>query len=307
MKILSAFLLTAILFPHLFEDGIRNRNTSPDNTGIPLFSFGLIADVQYCDCMQAGSRYYRESISKLQVAVKTFLQDSVSFIVNLGDLIDRDLESYTPVLQILNSSGLKIYHCTGNHDYAVGEGLKDKLPVLKPSGNSYYSFKVKKFRMIVLNGNEISTYASDNKDVISNASAYINKLKQEGAINAIDWNGGIGKKQFVWFEDQLKRAESSGEKVIVFCHFPIAPENIHNLLNYKEMLPIIEKNKCVIAWISGHNHAGNYENLKGVHFVTIKGMVETETINNFAIVDVYDDNLVLRGYGDQEERTLLIK
>ncbi len=54
--------------------------------------------------------------------------------------------------------------------------------------------------MIVLNGNEISTYASNNKEVTDRAKAYIKKLGEEGAENAIDWNGGLGSGQLLWLE-----------------------------------------------------------------------------------------------------------
>ncbi len=39
----------------------------------------------------------------------------------------------------------------------------------------------------------------------------------------------------------------------------------------------------------------------------MKGMVETESINSFALVDVYIDRLVINGYGNEIDRTLLFK
>ena len=36
------------------------------------------------------------------------------------------------------------------------------------------------------------------KTTIRQASDYIANLKKNGAINAIDWNGGISKKQLDW-------------------------------------------------------------------------------------------------------------
>ncbi len=305
MRILILWIAAALINLHTHEVYLR-KAVPVNQNGSPLFSFGLIADVQYCDCAPAGSRYYRSSLSKLKEALNTFKQDSVSFIINLGDLIDRDFESFSPVLEILKSSGLRVYHCTGNHDYAVKQELKEKIPVLQPSGSGYYAFNVNNFRMIVLNGNEISTYASNNKEVIAQATSYIKKLKEEGAVNTFDWNGGIGGKQLLWLEGQLKDSQVKREKVIVFCHFPIAPENIHNLLNYKEILPVIERNSNMVAWFSGHNHSGNYINLNGVHFITMKGMVETEADNNFATVEVYNNRLVIKGYGNEKSQIILL-
>ena len=99
----------------------------------PLFTFGIIADVQYCDCEPEGTRYYRLSTGKLREAMNTFRSDSVKFVVNLGDLIDRDYKSYKPVLDIMDSSGLKVYHLTGNHDYSVDNRYKKRLPVPQSS------------------------------------------------------------------------------------------------------------------------------------------------------------------------------
>ncbi|MFZ0280420.1 MAG: metallophosphoesterase, partial [Bacteroidales bacterium] len=295
------------LFSQPVHEVHMSKVISLKQNNTPLFSFGLIADAQYCDHVSAGTRYYRSSLSKLKEAVGTFKENSVAFIINLGDLIDRDIESYDPVLAILNSSGIKTYHCTGNHDYAVKPELRDQIPVLKPGGNGYYSFNTGKFRMIVLNGNEISTYASNNKELTDRAEAYIKKLGEEGAENAIDWNGGIGRDQLLWLETELKDADIKGEKAIIFCHFPIAPDNIHNLLNYKDLLPVVEKNRSAVAWFNGHNHSGNYTELSGKHFITMKGMVETESINSFALVDVYIDRLVINGYGNEIDRTLIFK
>ena len=133
------------------------------------------------------------------------------------------------------------------------------------------------------------------------------KLQKEGDINGIDWNGGMGKQQVRWFTDQLNESEEKGEKVFIFCHFPVAPENKHNLLNYKEILQILSNRRNVIAWFNGHNHQGNYCNFNAIHFVTLKGMVETESENSFARIDVYSDKIRIIGYGREVSRTLNLK
>ena len=270
----------------------------------PLFSFGIISDVQYADSNPEGNRYFRSSAEKLKDAVTTFRKDSVNFIVNLGDLIEKDYESYKPILSILNSSGIKTYHVTGNHDYSVESRYLTRLPVFTESREGYYSIIYRKYRLIFLNGNEISTYVSANKTLIRQANEYIAKLKKNGAINAIDWNGGIGPDQLAWITSQLEQAADNSEKVIFFCHFPVAPENIHNLLNYKEINDIIKKYTNIVAWFSGHNHEGNYSTLNKVHFVTFKGMVETKRENSFAILEIYNDKISVKGYGRENSVVL---
>lgn len=309
MSLIYVFFLVTILMPDMQD---KNRTGGKDTSGAeqelqeqkPLFTFGLIADVQYADISSAGNRFYNSSLEKLESAVSEFRDNSVNFIVNLGDLIEKDYESYKPVLAVLNSSGVKTYHITGNHDYSVDPGYLTRLPVIIEAREGYYSIIYKKYRLIFLNGNEISTYADADKMNRRQASDYIEKLRKKGAINAIDWNGGIGRKQIEWITAQLDQAADNSEKVILLCHFPLAPDNIHNLLNYKEIRDIMSKYNNIIAWFSGHNHEGSYTIDNKVHFVTFKGMVETKKSNSFAIIETYSDRILVRGYGRQNSLQL---
>jgi len=277
---------------------------SVDQSQKPLFSFGIIADVQYANSDPVNTRFYRSSLGKLRNSLSTLKEDSADFIINLGDLIDRDYISYKPVFDIIDSSGVKVYHIAGNHDYSVDPRLKKRLPVLSFSKKGYYSFVHKNFRFICLNGNEESTYISNNKTVINEAYNNISKLRNNGEINAVEWNGSIGNLQLTWLTNQLNDATAKKEKVFLVCHFPVYPENIHNLLNYKEVLPVLERYHNVIAWLNGHNHTGNYGYFNLIHFITFKGMVETESNNSFALVEVFKNKISVKGYGREESQKL---
>jgi len=52
--------------------------------------FGLITDLHYADKPAAGTRHYRETLSKLKEAVEAFsrLDPPIDFVVELGGLID---------------------------------------------------------------------------------------------------------------------------------------------------------------------------------------------------------------------------
>jgi len=295
----------AIIISICMPDKFRLTDLKPENQDqLPLFSFGLVADIQYCDCDPAGTRYYRSSVSKLEEAVRSFRADSLAFVVNLGDMIEKDFASYKPVWKILDTAGFKIYHTTGNHDYSVEPRQKKRIPPLQSSNEGYYSFNYDNFRFIILNGNELSTYASSNKSVIKDASDYILKLRNDGEINGLAWNGGMSSKQLLWLSDQLNKAEKNNEKVFIMCHFPVFPENIHNLLNWKDVLTILKGYTNIIAWFNGHNHAGNYGNFNMIHFVTMKGMVETENVNSYALVEVYKNRIWIKGSGREKSQIL---
>jgi manganese-dependent ADP-ribose/CDP-alcohol diphosphatase len=298
-------LLFLLFFSFLMPDKFRSHESQTSNQDpVPLFSFGLIADIQYCDCDPAGTRYYRSSLVKLEEAVRSFRIDSPAFVVNLGDMIDKDFASYKPVYQILDTAGFKIYSTTGNHDYSVEPRMLKRLPPLQSDKESYYSFNYQQFKFIVLNGNELSTYSTTNKSAIKNATDYIAKLKNNGEINAMDWNGGISSKQILWLTDQLNSAVKNNQKVFIMCHFPVFPENEHNLLNYRDILKVLENYGNIIAWFNGHNHAGNYGNFNMIHFVTLKGMVETELKNSFALVEVYNNKIWIKGSGREKSQIL---
>lgn len=270
-------------------------------SGKSLMSFGVIADAQYSPAAPAGTRFYNMSKVKLTEAYDFFRADSVDFVVNLGDLIDKDYESYKPMLDIINASGLKTCHVTGNHDYAVAKNQKRKLPVLNKKG--YYSFLKQNLRLIFLNGNEFSTYSSANTREKKKAEEYLQTLKDAAAINAMEWNGSMSVAQLSWFRDELDDAKLNKQKVLIFCHFPVYPENVHNLLNYKEVLQLLEKYDNIVAWFNGHNHAGNYGNFNMIHFITLRGMVESES-NSYSVVEVYQNKLWIRGFGREKDQIL---
>jgi hypothetical protein len=41
-----------------------------------------------------------------------------------------------------------------------------------------------------------------------------------------------------------------------------------------------------------------------MHFVTFKGMVETKKSNSFAIIDAYNNKIMIRGYGRENSLEL---
>jgi manganese-dependent ADP-ribose/CDP-alcohol diphosphatase len=301
--IISIFF--ALLFVRTMPDKFGTTGSIPEGQDqIPLFSFGLLADIQYCDCDPAGTRFYRNSLAKLQEAVRSFRIDSPAFVINLGDMIEKDFVSYKPVFRVLDTAGVKIYQVTGNHDFSVEPRLKKRIPPLQSNKEGYYSFAYGKFRFIILNGNEVSTYFSTNKSIIKQASDYITKIRSEGDVNGMDWNGGMSSKQILWLSNQLNYASKNDEKVFIMCHFPVYPVNEHNLLNYKDLLTVLEGYTNIIAWFNGHNHAGNYGNFNMIHFITMRGMVETEESNSFALVEVYKNKIWIKGSGREKSQIL---
>lgn len=296
--------LTALLMYNTTADNPFDKRKN-DIQDPPLLTIGIFADAQYADEESSINRYYRQSLARLKEAYDTFKNENANFVINLGDIINSDIDSYKPVMELIGSSGIETYNVTGNHDYAVVDGMKDKLPVLLKNPSGYYSLKTAKdFRFIFLNGNEISTYAYSDVSEVKKNKEYLDSMKAAGKKNAIDWNGGISKKQLSFLEKQLKQASKRNEKVIISCHFPVFPDNLHNLLNYEEVLQLLNRYNNVVAWFGGHNHAGNYGRSGLTHFITFRGMVETASANSFAIIRIYRDRMEIKGYGREPDRTI---
>ena len=283
---------------------------SCDQTDKPIIRFGLIADIQYCDCDENINRYYRNSLPKLEACVDDLNRREVDFTVNLGDLVDRDtygnLEAVFERFAKLNSN---VYNTTGNHDYGgmtVNAALYDALSM--PS--EYYSFTKKKWRFIMLNTNEVATYANiQNTPKQAEYEAMIQQIQESGRKNGASYNGGISRKQLVWLEDELKSATKKKENVLVFSHHPIFAPDAEGLtaLNDQEIFKVLTAYPCVRAVISGHHHAGDFGSTKGIPFLTTEGMVETENENAYGVVDIYKDRIIVAGSGRTKSYVFLLK
>ncbi len=269
------------------------------------FSFGVIADAQYCDADPAGTRYYRASEQKLAECVKQLNDLDLAFVIHLGDFIDRDFQSFARLLPVFEQIKAPRYHALGNHDFAVDAAQLKDVPAALGMSDRHYAFQHAAWRFIVLDGNDLSLYGRpEGSPQHQEAQKVYAALLQKEAANAQSWNGAVGDVQLRWLDQQLVEAEKTEQRVIIFCHFPVFPENPHNLWNSEQVLTVLESHRNVVAYLNGHNHAGNYSQKQRVHYVTLPGMVETADSNAFAVVHVRSNGLELQGFGRTPNRVL---
>ena len=103
-----------------------------------LFTFGVVADIQYCDCDDAPDfegneiRRYRPALSQARDAVRLWNSRAVAFVVQLGDIIDgqnagkygaglgfsepQSDAAFSRVAGELERCDAPIYHAVGNHE-----------------------------------------------------------------------------------------------------------------------------------------------------------------------------------------------
>ena len=270
-------------------------------------SFGLVADLQYCDSAPLNNRYFRNAPEKLKKIIREFNQHKLDFVVNLGDSIDQEWESFDGILPIFDELQVPAYHVLGNHDYEVADHYKPEVNE-RIGIEKQYDFSMGNWRFIVLDGNEISTFANvEGTKNYEKAQQVLHEMEQQQKVNANFWNGGIGEQQLTWLNSTLEKASKNQEKVVIFCHFPIFPEHRHNLLNDMQLIALLGKYNCVKAWINGHNHDGNYGQKHSIHCINMKGLVETEEELAFAIVTLKDHYISIQGFGLEISANLFFK
>lgn len=271
------------------------------------FKIGVIADCQYCDCEVKWGRYFKNSPQKLKEAVATLNKDSLKYTIHLGDFIDRRIKSLDSILPTWNSLKSKKYHVLGNHDFDVGQANKQKVLDKLNIKNRYYSFVENDWKFIVLDGNDLSFYGTLSKEKEQQTDSIYNVLKNKNLPYVQKWNGALSNKQLNWIKKELDEAVRKNQKVGFYCHFPIFPVDEHNIWNRNQFLSLIKPYKNVKIFFNGHNHAGAYQEENGVHYVTFKGMVDTENTSAFAKVKFDKDTIFVEGFDREVSRKLSIK
>ena len=271
-----------------------------------VVTIGIITDVQYCNCDNDGTRYYRNSIAKLDECIKYFNSQQLAFVAHLGDTIDRDFTSYDAVLPEFKKFYAPVYYILGNHDFNVTDSLKTKVINKLGMQKDYYSKNIGGWKFIFLNGDELSSFYPKTKSQQTQFDSLFTQLKERKKCNATAWNGGISKEQFEWLKNELVQSQQENKKVIIMCHFPVYPATCLNLLNDNEVIGLMNNFKCVKAYFCGHNHKGDYAFKDGIHYITFKGMVETADTTAFSKVTLTQDSIFVDGYGREPSRRLKI-
>ncbi|WP_374730650.1 metallophosphoesterase [Aliirhizobium terrae] len=273
----------------------------------PLIRFGVIADPQYADAdpKPEAERYYRNSPKKLAEAIEVFNGEDLSFVVTLGDLIDRDWQSFDAILPLYDALRHESILLPGNHDFYVAPEKMCEVHARLGMPAPWHHFSRSGIRLVVIDGNEISLFSTPEGDPRhAEAGRRLEALTAAGAINAKAWNAGISDTQFAWLEETLTEARAREEKVVVMGHYPLFPEHDHNLWDCDRVVDLFQRSGNVIAYLNGHYHAGNLGRHGSTWYVNFKGMVDTETENTFAVVELYADRIEIIGHGREESRTL---
>lgn len=295
----------------------------------PLFSFGVISDVQYADIPDGHSflgvpRYYQHSIHVLERAVRNWnSHGKLKFVINFGDIVDgkcpqdQSLDAVKKVTTEFEKFNGPIHHMIGNH--CLYNLPRDKLlPLLKiPSlgGHAYYDFSpAPEYRFVVLDGYDISAigWPQDNPnklqalEFLSKKNPNYDKNSPEGLLGLerrfLMFNGAVGREQLEWLDGILEDATKLKQNVVVCCHLPLDPGATSQealLWNYDEVMNVIHQYNCVKVCLSGHDHKGGHSiDSHGIHHRSLEAALECPPgADAFGYIDVYDNRLLLFGTG----------
>jgi hypothetical protein len=253
------------------------------------FSFGMFTDVHYAAIPDNGTRKYSQSLEKLKQCIDTMNQNKVKFLIELGDFKDMptppDSNAALGFLQRIEKEFARFpgdrYHVLGNHD----EDCISKKQFYSIAGNSgispgktYYSFQKGGYRFVVLDACFDSTGNAYDKG------------------NFIWSDANIPSEELNWLGTELKNSKFP---VILFVHQPLNGNTRVSVRNGNVVRSILEESHKVKCVFQGHEHKGGYEAINGIHYYTLKGLIEGDfpASNSFAIVSLTKDHIIIKGYG----------
>lgn len=188
---------------------------------------------------------YRSSLDRLQEAIDSFERVPVSFLLQLGDIIDgNETEAQTKAdlltaVEPFRQCGQTVHHTIGNHCRSVGrQTLLEVLELERP----FYGVQVHEgWRVIVLNGADIYGAAVDARHA---DRVEARELCRKFNAVSVPWGAGIGTEQIRWLEATLEDCRNSTTKAIICCHYPThvdATRSSHVLINGVEILQILDR------------------------------------------------------------------
>ena len=263
----------------------------------PKLKFGVVTDMHFADIDSKGNRYYRESLNKLKECMQIMKEQEIQFLIELGDFKDEDnppdenstLHFLRSIEEEFQKGVKKTFHVLGNHDVDSISKSQFQAEItntgISPE-STFYSFIEEDIQFIVLDAN----YRSDGKSY------------DRGNFDWTDCN--IPPNQLEWLSNELDKNPLYN---IIFVHQLLDGEGSHFINNASEVRKVLEQSKKVLAVFNGHQHAGQYNLINGIHYYTLKAVVEGQGKENnaYAIVEILSDNsIVVNGYRKVEDKIM---
>jgi hypothetical protein len=256
----------------------------------PILRFGLLTDPQYGDAPPEETRCFRESLEKVRAAVEQFRTVRARFLAVLGNFLkdpapgepeERTLANLLAIEREIQRFGGATYHVLGAHDMdnlSKAQVLARITNTGIAAGRSYYAFSCGGVRFIVTDA-----------DYLRDGRGY-----DHGNYDWREYN--LPPVELDWLHFELQNA---AEPVIILGHQRFDGDGNARFDNCAEVRGIFEGSGKVLAVFQGHHHPGAYSFINGIHYYTLRAVVEGSGPENnaYAVVDVHPDlNLTVTGY-----------
>lgn len=305
------------------------------------FRFGLLSDVQYCDCDDAMNfagtemRRYR-CLDGTREAAAAFSRQKVAFAAQLGDLIDgqnagkygaglktgRTSESALATVVAALGNETKYVHSVGNHElysWSLDQLCSAEHPLQRGNheiargGKTYFSFEIGSWLFVQLNPYQESLMTGHDEllrrhnprvlDASPSKVDYFQDLAGD-KLRFVPFNGACGRDQRAWLRNLLSRTD---KHVVIFTHIPLCPgaASWRNVAyDSPELLGILDEfaHKVVVVF-AGHSHRGGVcQTNNGIYHLTIPALLTHRS--SFGIVSAHENRLELLPAGDFREKVL---
>ncbi|HOB76226.1 MAG TPA: metallophosphoesterase [Phycisphaerae bacterium] len=262
---------------------LRRRDARPQS---PL-RIGIVTDVHYADKDTLRERHYRASLTKLAEAMAHFNELKADFVIELGDFIDaaaspeEELGWLKRIDSVFAQARCPRHYVLGNH--CVQTLTKEQFLSQCGRDRSYYSFEVGGFHFVVLDG----CFRQDGQPY--------------GNRNSEWTDSNIPPAELDWLEADLAQTR---RPVVVFVHQRLDVDNHYAVRQQAEVRRRLEASGKVLAVLQGHYHAGDFREINGIRYCTLKAMVESKR-NAYALLTLQPEGAIrMDGYGRQESRDL---
>lgn len=257
-----------------------------DDQTPPAVRIGMATDLHYADKPPAGTRYYRETLSKLAAAAQRFEQAGIHVFIELGDLVDA-ADSLEAEKGYLRQIARQIAAVPGQPHYVLGNHCvyamtKPEFLEIVGQRETYYSFDKGGWHFIVLD----ACFRGDGMPY--------------GRKN-FDWKDAkIPPAEVEWLREDLQRTP---HKSVVFIHQRLDVENHYGVQNAPEIRKVLEVSGKVAAVFQGHYHKNDYRQLAGIHYCTLAAMIEGsgEANSAYGLMELFaGGGIRIRGFCKQQ-------
>ncbi len=250
-----------------------------------VLKVALLTDLHYADKPAAGTRHYRDTLSKLNEAKTQFKRDSVDLLIELGDLIDAadDPATEKSWLKTINDQLRTIcedrHYVLGNH--CVDTLTKEEFLNEVQKTESWYSFDRQGWHFVVLD-------ACFRKD----GTPY-------GRRN-FEWtDSNIPVEEIDWLKQDL---QANKNPTIVVVHQRLDDPGNHGVRNQTDVRSVLESSGQIVAVFQGHSHSNDLKMINGIPYCTLVAMVEGVAPENsgYSTLELHPNGAaVLHGFRKQ--------